>query len=198
MNLIINNWTHRNLHQRDLRELTSQKNTFPPRPKWNETHDCPPTNAGLCTFGGFRCNVLACFPGSPARLLSWNPAASVMSVWTALLHYDPHSYRSRDLSPPPSFSQPRTHFRSCSRIAGRSRPLKRKDCWAEARRYPDQESSTTGERRPRLRRAACVNTAVCVCVKRQEWVAEADSPTPTPESEVHRNTAPGASGCLSK
>lgn len=31
-----------------------------------------------------------------------------------------------------------------------------------------------------------VSTA-CVCVKRQEWAAEADSPTQTPEGKLHRN-----------
>lgn len=86
---------------------------------------------------------------------------------------------------------PDTHFRSCSRIAGRSERCAsgkekkrertdsrgRTDAMSRAPSAVRPASSTTGERRPRLPCVAYV--CVCRCVSlctRQRWVAEADWP----------------------
>lgn len=132
----------------------------------------------VCARSGFQVKCSGVFSPPAHRLSSVVEPRSQCDVcvkrFTALR---PAQFHSHYLSPPLRFSQPRTHFRSCSRIAGRSqrsasaeneRFLGRSKAMSRPPSRSEQESSTTRERRPRLRRAACVSTAVCVCVKRQK------------------------------
>lgn len=96
--------------------------------------------------------------------------------------------------------QTSTHFRSCSRIAGRSQRLclryKSTDSWAEARRYPDllrgpTERPTTGDTRPGSP-CACVSPSASAAAGWRGWLTSRKY-----DGQVHHiNTSPTSACCF--
>lgn len=131
-------------------------------------------------FFFFFFKVRGCDPQLNASVPAWKTHSQCVNRFTAV--------RPAQL-PSPLFittinnPQPRTHFRSCSRIAGRSErsesggeePIpgqNRGDIPNPPR--SDQASSTTGEIN---RVCVCICVSVCVPLcKQQQWVAEAEWP----------------------
>lgn len=150
---------------------------------------------------------------------------SLLQLTASLLAMEPHSQcdvcvnrftalRPAQL-PSPLFittikgPQPSTHFRSCSRIAGRSERS------ASGRKEP-----IPGQKRGDIPTPSAVRASVlyhrreaseitvcslCVCVcrcvflcKRQQWVAEADWPAVRHEGQTRRNTTKTTSACCFK
>lgn len=149
---------------------------------------------------------------------------SLLQLTASLLAMEPHSQcdvcvnrftalRPAQL-PSPLFittikgPQPSTHFRSCSRIAGRSERSAsgRKEPIPEQKRgdYPDPLRGPTKRPLPPERgvrdyrvKPVCVCRCVFLC-KRQQWVAEADWPAVRHEGQTSRNTTKTTSACCFK
>lgn len=129
------------------------------------------------------------------RLSSCSPeslTATVLSVWTGLLHYDLHNYHHHSFittinaPQPPALTSEAAPASPADQSAPRPVEINRFPGRTEAISRPpprsDQASSTTGEKRPGMpccTLRVCMFVSVCVCVflcKKQRWVAEADWP----------------------